>query len=162
MSWLIERLRNFEEDRGMMANLRCLLVKNKVHKGWPALNRVGVKIENQEQGFISGLFALHPKVTGKGNLGETCKAIELARGDNRGEDSRLTPTERRFQHLLSAEKKELMDRVLRIILLAKAHGIPINYEQLESDIRYWGDRVKIKWASSFWSQPDIDSSEEEV
>jgi len=53
-------------------------------------------------------------------LGGTCKAIAQKRHESPSEDSKLTPTERRFQQLLAAEKgAELHDRVLRMVLMAR-------------------------------------------
>jgi len=162
MSWLLDRLRKCQDDRGMMANLRCILVDNKKHRAWPALNRLGVAIDNDVTPFIAGLFATHPEVTSVGNFGATCKAIEQKRGDKRGDDNKLTPTERRFQHLLSAEHgKELNDRILRMLLMAKSQGVPVNYEKLETDLKYWSDRTKTEWAAAFWT-PGVAAATEEV
>jgi CRISPR system Cascade subunit CasB len=153
MSRLLERLRKCKDDRGMMANLRCAYVESKKHRAWPALNRLGVAINDGVSAFVAGLFAAHPEETSTGNFGDTCKAIEQRRGDKRSDDNKLTPTERRFQHLLTAETEaELQDRVLRMVLLAKSQGVPVNYAKLEPDLRAWnrGDRTKIDWASAFW------------
>lgn len=152
MSWLLERLHKHKDDRGMMANLRCVLVENKKHRAWPALNRLGVAINDNVLAFIAGLYATHPEVTSTGNFGNTCKTIEQMRGDKRGDDNKLTPTERRFQHLLASERgDELNHRVLRMVLMAKAQGVPINYEKLETDLKFWGDRTKTEWAIAFWA-----------
>jgi len=152
MSWLLERLRKCQDDRGMMANLRCILVDNKKHRAWPALNRLGVAIDNDVAAFVAGLFATHPEVTTVGNFGATCKLIERARHEESSKDNKLTPTERRFQHLLSAERGgEVNDRILRMVLMAKSQGVPVNYEKLETDLKYWSDRTKTEWAASFWT-----------
>lgn len=154
MSRLFEQLRKRKEDRGMMVNLRCILVKNKRHRAWPALHRLGVAIDDEFSAlpFIAGLYATHPEETGKGNFGKTCKVIQSKRDGSHGDDGKLTPTERRFQHLLAADRNELPGRVLRMVLMAKASSVPVNYEQLATDIRYWDDGVKNKWASAFWAQ----------
>lgn len=34
MSTLLERLHKCKDNRGMMANLRCVLVENKKHRAW--------------------------------------------------------------------------------------------------------------------------------
>ncbi|MGB3999160.1 MAG: type I-E CRISPR-associated protein Cse2/CasB [Desulfomonilia bacterium] len=163
MSWLLERLQKCKDDRGMMANLRCVLVKNKRHRAWPALNRLGVAIDDEIQAFIAGLFASHPEIAGTGNLGNTCKSIEQQRNEKRGDDNKLTPTERRFQHLLAAERgEELYQRVFRMVLMAKAQGISVNYEQLETDLRFWGDRIKTEWAAAFWITGSTPVYEEEI
>jgi len=162
MSWLIEQLHKRKDDRGMMANLRCILVGNKKHRAWPALNRLGVKIDDNVSAYVAGLFATHPEITGEGNFGATCKAIEQRRGNNRSDDNKLTPTERRFQHLLSAEKgDELNGRVMRMVLMAKTQGVPVNYEQLATDLKYWSERTKTEWATAFWAQ-GAESSVEDV
>lgn len=163
MSRLLERLRKYKDDRGMMANFRCILVDNKKHRAWPALNRLGVDIEDEIASWVVGLFASHPEETANGNFGATCKAIEIRRGDKRNEDNKLTPTERRFQHLLAAERgAELNDRILRMVRMAKVQGVSINYEQLERDMRYWSDRTKTKWAAAFWTQGGAPVDEEGV
>lgn len=172
MSNLFEGLRKYKDDRGMMANLRCILVENKKHRAWPILNRLGVAIEDDVSSFIAGLFATHPDGDSgiNMNFGETCKQIEKARGEELAEfrsvadaskKKNLTPTERRFQHLLAANKNEIQDRVKRLVLLAKSQAVSINYELLLHDIRYWGDRTKTKWASSFWT-PGTEPIGEEV
>lgn len=161
MSWLLERLRKYKDDRGMMANLRCILVDNKKHRAWPVLNRLGIAIKDDDAAYTAGFFATHPEETFTGNFGTTCKVIENKRGEVSGSESKLTPTERRFQHLLAAEKSEIYFRVLRMVRMAKAQGVPVNYEQLETDMRYWGDRTKTEWAAAFWTQGTTPVFEEE-
>ncbi len=163
MNWLIERLEKRKEDRGLMANLRCFLVENKKHRAWPALHRLGIDIEDEEVSLVAGLFASHPANAQSGNFGDTCRMIESRRGDTRGDDSKVTPIERRFQHLLAAEKgDELHQRVTRLVLMAKSQDVPVNYEQLISDLRWWNDSVKTKWASQFWAHSKPTETEEEL
>ena len=161
MSWLLERLRKHKDNRGMMANLRCILVDNKKHRAWPALNRLGIAIKDDDSAYVAGLFATHPEETSTGNFGVTCKAIEQKRGDKRSDDSKLTSTERRFQHLLTAEKSELYGRILRMVLMAKSQGVPVNYEKLIPDLKFWGERTKTEWASAFWTQGATPGAEED-
>lgn len=163
MSAFLERLRRHVDDRGMMANLRCVLVDNKKHRAWPVLNRIGVNVTNDVDAFVAGLFATHPEETQSGNFGATCKVIEIRRGDRRSDDNKLTPTERRFQHLLSAEKgDELYKRLTRLVLMAKSQGVPVNYEQLATDVRFWTDRTKTEWAAAFWTPGTEPAAEEDV
>ena len=163
MSRLLERLRKYKDDRGMMASLRCILVDNKKHRAWPALNRLGVAIDDDVSAYVAGFFATHPGETLSGNFGTTCKAIEQKRGEKRSDDNKLTPTERRFQHLLVAERgAELQDRVLRMVLMAKSQGVPVNYDQLETDFKFWSDWTKTEWAAAFWTQGAVPAAEEDV
>ena len=167
MNHFLDQLRKCKarDDRGIMANLRCILVENKKHRAWPALNRLGVPIDDKDTAFIAGLFATHPEETFKGNFGTTCKAIEQVKDLNRGDDSKLTPTERRFQHLLAAERgEELYSRVLRMVLMAKSANIqiPVNYERLKTDLKYWNDRTRTEWAAAFWTQGASSAPEEDI
>jgi len=163
MNWLLERLHKYKDDRGMMANLRCVLVDNKKHRAWPALNRLGVEINNDISAFVAGLFATHPEESPTGNFGVTCKAIEQRRGDKQSDDNKLTPTERRFQYLLTAERgTELNNRVMRMVLMAKSQGVPVNYAKLETDLRFWNDRTKTEWAAAFWKQGATPATEEDT
>ena len=162
MSTLLERLQKYKENRGMMANLRCALVDSKKHRAWPVLNRLGIRIDDDVSTCIAGLFATHPQETNVGNLGDTCKAIEQKRGDSRDDGGKMSPMERRFQQVLTAERgSELHGRVLRMVLMAKSQGIPVNYGQLATDIKFWTDRTKTQWASAFWSQNSKVASGEE-
>jgi len=160
MSRLLERLRKHKDNRGMMANLRCVLVDNKKHRAWPALNRLGIAIKDDDSAYVAGLFATHPEETSTGNFGDTCKATEQKRGDKRSDDSKLTSTERRFQHLLAAEKSELYGRISRLVFMAKSQGVPVNYEKLIPDLKFWGERTKTEWASAFWTQSAAPGAEE--
>jgi len=163
MRRVIEQLQKHRDNRGMMANLRCVLVDSKKHRAWPVLNRLGISVDDEVSGYIAGLFATHSETTKTGNLGTTCKAIELIRGEKRTDD-KLTQTERRFQHLLAAEKgSEFFDRVRRIVLMAKAQGVPINYAQLATDLKFWpSDRTKTEWATAFWAPITKTGAKEEA
>ncbi len=169
MSALLDRLRKHKDDRGMMANLRCILVESKKHRAWPALNRLGVAIDNDVAAFVAGLFATHPDGDSDAvkNFGATCKQIERLRDDEgsaSGETKmrNLTPTERRFQHLLAADRGEVRERVKRIVLIAKSQGVPVNYSQLETDLRFWTERTKIEWAAAFWTPGTVPALEEDI
>lgn len=162
MSSFLESLRKNKDDRGMMANLRCILVESKKHRAWPALNRLGVRIDDEDAAFVAGLFATYPdgdSETAK-NFGATCKVIERARNETSNStdrDKKLTPTERRFQHLLAADRDEIQGRILRMVLLAKSQGVAVNYGMLLHDLKCWGDRTRTEWAAAFWT-PGVEPS----
>jgi CRISPR system Cascade subunit CasB len=164
MSTFLERLRQRSDDRGLMASLRCALVDAKKHRAWPALNRIGVSVTNDIDALVAGLYATHPEEAGTGNFGNTCKAIEISHGESRGDSDKLTPTERRFQHLLAAEwGDELFQRVTRMVLMAKrSQGVRVNFEQLAVDLRRWGDRTRTEWAAAYWAQNSTPIAEEDL
>jgi CRISPR system Cascade subunit CasB len=155
MSTVLDQLRRRKDDRGLLADLRCALVDGKKHRAWPALHRLGVDVSNRVAAVVAALYATHP-LEGPGNFGDTCRAVQSGRGDSRGDD-KLGPLERRFLHLLAAEPgEELYQRVTRLVLAAKSLDVPVNYERLETDLKYWNERTKTAWAARFWT-PDVDA-----
>jgi CRISPR system Cascade subunit CasB len=137
---LLGYLRQFKNDRGAMADLRCALSPTRLPRAWPLLGRVG-GIGNRSIETVAGLFGYHPDETDTGNIGTTCR---LLAAENRTFDSR-------FRRLLSCDHRhEVCERMRPIILAAKAKGVKVNYEELFIDLYYWGDSVKARWASEYW------------
>jgi CRISPR system Cascade subunit CasB len=149
------------DDRAALANLRCALRKNLKHRAWPYLARFG-GIEDELMEYdheakvvqtISGLFATHPSKT-EYDFGAACR--KLMRDDEKIADPKdIGPVARRFQHLLSSEREEICDRVVRMVLRMKAQEIPVNYYELFSGLLFWGDKIKNRWAGSFWNVPEL-------
>jgi CRISPR system Cascade subunit CasB len=135
-------LRQFRNDRGAMADLRCALSSSRRARAWPLLARIG-GVDRPIYETVAGLFAYHPNESHSGNLGTTCRRLA---GENNSFDAR-------FRRLLSCDRDELGDRLRPIILAARAKGIPINYEELFADLIYWGDHVKARWAREYWTAP---------
>lgn len=173
---LLKFLRSRQEDRGLMANLRCALVENKRHRAWPYLAKFGGIGErhgnkviethfNRVVQTVAGLYATHSKETHDGDYGAMCR--KLLSDDERkklNQSEGIGPVSRRFQHLLAADSDEIFDRALRFVLRAKAQDIPVNYEQLYKDLLDWeyhADWVRVRWAQSFWT-PGVELEEEEI
>lgn len=165
---LLKFLRSRQEDRGFMANLRCMLVESKQHRAWPYVANfggIGEKHCNKVVQTVAGLYATHPEETHDRNYGAMCR--KLLSDDERqklNQAEGIGPVSRRFQHLLAAEGDEIFDRVVRLVLRAKAQDIPVNYEQLYKDLLDWeyhADWVRVRWAQSFWT-PEVKLEEEET
>jgi len=165
---LLKFLRSRQEDRGFMANLRCALVESKRHRAWPYLAKfggIGEKHGNKVVQTVAGLYATHSEETHNGDYGAMCR--KLLSDDERqklNQAEGIGPVSRRFQHLLAAEGDEIFDRVVRLVLRAKAQDIPVNYEQLYKDLLDWeyhADRVRVRWAQSFWT-PEVELEVEET
>ena len=101
----------------------------------------------QEAAFylVAALFALHPRSASAGNMG-THLAQSRAAG---GEDA----LERRFTALLAAHPDDLPVYLRQAVSFLKSKEIPVNWEQLLSDLQNWDHPqrfVQKKWASAFW------------
>lgn len=145
--YLLEYLRRFKNDRGAMADLRCALSPARLPRAWPLLAPVG-GVGDPRIETLAGLFASHPLETETGNFGTTCRRLA-------DENSTF---EARFQRLLSCERDEICERLRPVILAARPRGIPVNYEQLFADLRYWGGPVKAQWAREFWGAAEAEES----
>lgn len=157
MSGLLEFLRARSNDRGLLADMRCVLVESKRHRAWPVLAAFGGVGDDWRAlcvQTVAGLYAMHPKETAAGDFGTTCRA--LLSDDERQklyEAREISPLSRRFQHLLAADREEVFGRVTRLVLRAKSEEVPVNYVQLHQDLQKWQynpEPVRVRWAKSFW------------
>ena len=140
---LLAYLRQLEDDRGAMADLRCALSPTRITRAWPYLARVN-GIGNRRIEAVAGLFAYHPQTSRTGNLGTTCRLLA----------AKSNTFDVRFRRLLSCDRDEICERLRPAVLAAKAKSIPINYEQLFLDLHYWSDHVKASWAREYWGAPE--------
>jgi CRISPR type I-E-associated protein CasB/Cse2 len=136
-------LRQLQQDRGAMADLRCALNPARRARAWPLLARVG-GVDQPIHETVAGLFAYHPQDDrNAGNIGTTCRRLAA---ENNSFDSR-------FRRLLLCDREALRERLRPVIFAAKAKGITVNYEELFTDWWYWGEKVKARWAREYWGVP---------
>ena len=135
----LAHLRGLKNDRGAMANLRGALKPAQRHRAWPLLAPVG-GIGRPIYETLAGLYAHHPDESRTGNLGATCRQLSAEHNSFDG----------RFRRLLTCDREEICERLVPVILAAKAKGVPVNYERLFVDLCYWSDRVKENWAREYW------------
>ena len=150
------------DNRGAFADLRCALVESRKHRAWPLLasfGGIGEKHPELVIQTIAGLFANHPLSTATGNMGDTCRSL-MSDDERDGylQERKIGPMTRRFQHLLAASRDEVCERTIRLVLYARSKEVAVNYGQLQDDLRYWSDNIRIRWAKSFWQ---IEEKEEE-
>lgn len=144
---LLGYLRQLRKDRGAMADLRCALSPARLPRAWPLLG--GVRgIGNARIEAVAGLFAYHPEETHTGNIGTTCRKLAASNNTFDG----------RFRRLLSCDRDEICERLRPVILAAKAKGVPINYEELFTDLHYWSSNVKSRWAREYWGVAEGEES----
>ena len=117
--------------------------------------------ESERRGFylLAGLFALHPDggagAGEKTSLGDAVAHLYAQRDRN-------TSIEQRFITLLDADRDQLPHRLRQMISLLKAEQIPVDWEQLLSDLLYWASErhtVQQRWARDFYrvTEPAIDN-----
>lgn len=152
---------NARYDRGALAALRRGLGKPPGSEPAmypyvvPWLPKNVSRQEEQRYFLIAALFAYHPANTNFGNMGD-----HLARTRGSEDDKAL---ERRFTELLAAHEDDLPTYLRQTIGFLKSKDeIPVNWDQLFTDLRYWSypeRNVQRHWARAFWSRPEAHTEE---
>lgn len=141
---LLQYLRKYKDDRGAMADLRCALSPAKRARAWPLLAPVG-GIGDETKETVAGLFAYHPEESRDGNFGTTCRNLATT----------AESFDARFRRLLACnDRAEVQGHLRGLVLAARPKGLPVNYEELFADLRWWGPRVKARWAQEYWGQAE--------
>ena len=147
----LEYLKEHQEDRGMMANLRRGFNPDTADRAWPYLAHWPGFMKERDRviyATVAAAFATHPDTTNRANLGDALRDIAT---DKEKGDEALRSFESRFRRLLTCETaQEVCERVGGVIRAAAQRGIPVNYVELFTDLFYWGDRVKVRWAAAYW------------
>ena len=103
--------------------------------------------EKQLYFYLASLFAYHPLSMDVGNMGDTM--FEIYKHRNESES-----IERRFMKLLQSNLDELLYRVRQAISLAKSESVPINWQQLFTDLKKWPLNLEKPphefWGNAFW------------
>jgi CRISPR type I-E-associated protein CasB/Cse2 len=137
-------------DRGALAKLRRGFSTATCHYAWPVLASIGIQIDDEEAVLVAALYAEHPLHTEKKeNLGSTWRQVYHKRKPGGGDDRDSYQTH--FRRLISSDRDELADQLLGVVRLAASIPIPVNYNLLYDDLRYWGERAKLRWAKQFYA-----------
>lgn len=147
-TFVVGQLLKMKEDKGAMAELRCLLNPNLKHRGWQIVGQMG-GIGDFATETTAGLFALHRiHSADKKNVGSSChdlKNKEKSSGDDKN------PLDVRFRRLLAADREELPALLQSMFRRLERENIPVNYFQLFRDLTYWGESIRRKWAKEYWT-----------
>ena len=148
------------DDRGTLALLRGALSdsEEKQIRAWRVLARFGgIPQEDPHKAevvrTVAGLLAM-PKLSdsrsGK-TFGHACLRLlgdderkSLHKADQPG------PVARRVQHLLAASRSEVCERVRQLGRRLDKEENNLDFAQLYTDLFFWGDKVKARWALAFW------------
>ena len=148
------------DDRGTLALLRGALSdsEEKQIRAWRVLARFGgIPQEDPHKAevvrTVAGLLAM-PKLSdsrsGK-TFGHACLRLlgdderkSLHKADQPG------PVARRVQHLLAASRSEVCERVRQLGRRLDTDENSLDFAQLYTDLFFWGDKVKARWALAFW------------
>lgn len=156
------------DDRGTLALLRGALsdAEEKQIRAWRVLARFGgIPQEDPHKAevvrTVAGLLAM-PKLSdsrsGK-TFGHACLRLlgdderkSLHKADQPG------PVARRMQHLLAASRSEVCERVRQLGRRLDKEESSLDFSRLSTDLIYWGDKVKARWALAFWGAEADDAN----
>lgn len=151
----LDQLTSQIEDRGVMADLRHGLSRATEYRAWPHIALWGCRLDDERERRIwlttAAGFAIHQRTADSGNMGTVLRS--LATGDGRGEKG-LETFDARFRRFLTCSSAaEVCDHLAGVLRAAERKGVPINFAQLFTDLKYWGERVKVRWATQYWTAP---------
>ncbi|MBS3965857.1 MAG: type I-E CRISPR-associated protein Cse2/CasB [Truepera sp.] len=159
----IERLSKL--DRGARARLRRNLQQDSPYPNREAMRYVEdfvqqvenpVSWERRAYYLVAGFYALRypdPLDSPTEGVSFAEAAAQVVRLRNRQQEidsSKESSLERRFFHLLEAERDELPYHLRQWIGLMKAAGVQVDFAKLLSDIIYWNECTKDTWARAFY------------
>ncbi len=150
----LQHLASQTGDRGVMADLRHGLSRTTEYRAWPHI-AAWCRLEDESDRriwlTISGGFAIHQRTAGSGNMGSVLRTIATEGG--RG-PSGLATFDARFRRLLACSSPtEVCDHLPAVLRAAERNGVLVNFAQLFMDLKYWGGRAKLAWASEYWGGP---------
>lgn len=154
MEKLVQFLTANKDDRKIMSMLRHGLVPETEMRAWPLLaqfDAIGDSHLSCVKRTIAGLFAHHSLNCSEGNFGHTCLSLCQDGENSESNQGKKDALSRRFEWLLSSEREEVCERIIRFVLYAKAKNIPINYVRLGQDLATWPQNREI-WAETFWGK----------
>lgn len=147
-------LRGQQDNRGLMAELRCLLNKNLRMRGWAAIARLG-RIGHRPTETISGLFAYYPQPFYENVIpfGRSCRQLaNIRKKSAEGADDAHSPLDVRVRRLLACDSKESICSLLPDLVRGmKNENVRIDYDTLFRDLIFWDDSIREKWARDYWS-----------
>ena len=153
---LVDFLKASKDDKGIMADIRASASETLVFRAWPHLAQFGGISSSKTFAvrIVAYMFAMFPYDSSEaGNFGDTLKRIErvINQGKPNNEDTKKTP-DIRLRYLLSADRSEIATRLRKICgFLKNVPNLNVNYEQLYCDLIYWSDKVKERWAESYYN-----------
>lgn len=156
---VIQELSKLKYDKGAMSILRKGLSDALEFKTYKYISRM-CNIENTRMRtivkHIAAFYATHPEnVCGK-NFGQSIRELALKKDPKNG----IETFERYINRILgSKDSISLCSYLSFLIRMIKSYGIPVDYETLYTDIVYWGDRTKIKWACAYQTGSDKEVSD---
>jgi CRISPR type I-E-associated protein CasB/Cse2 len=148
------------KDRGVMADLRHGLSRATEYRAWPHIAPWCREFDDDRERRIwlttAAGFAIHQRTAVSGNMGTVLRS--LATGDGRGEKG-LETFDARFRRLLACSSAfEVCDHVAGVLRAAERKGVPVNFARLFTDLKNWGEKVKVRWATEYWIRPVEDEA----
>jgi len=142
------------DDRGALADLRHGFSPATEHRAWPYVAPWCDLADDRQRRIwttIAAGFATHKKTTPGSNMGTTLRRIALSDSEGKKPDDALATFDARFRRLLTCgSASEVCDHLVGVIRAAERKEASIDFQQLYNDLRYWGEKVKVRWASQYW------------
>lgn len=158
ISFVIERCK---KDKGFAAKLRRADNPSTEYQSWEILGP-WVDLDNKFQRLpyaTVGAAITRVKLEANGSL-SLGKAIAMAY-EEKGSTAYSDQAKARLRRLLACNDMEEACRIIRpvLTLIQSKVNQPLNYAKLLTELRYFGEKTKIRWAQDFYGQRENDKQE---
>jgi CRISPR system Cascade subunit CasB len=143
-----------KEDRGFLARLRKAQSKTTEHEAYEIL-APWIDLESRKMreiyGTVGSLLSMHKKSSSNG------KGVGFSLLAASGFDRESPAPRARLRRLLACDDViEVLPHVKASLKLAASKDASIDYSQVLSDLVWFGDRVKARWAKEYYSRTKED------
>ena len=144
-------------QRGPLADLKKAASKGTRYKAWETLATYGGLQDPEVMDAFSAIgsaYAMSSHITaeGSGNMGAALRKLVL---HERSIPGRGNPVDYRFQRLLRCRTcTEICLHISPVLKLLASKGIRLDYVKALEDVLSWGEDVKLKWATSYYTTLD--------
>jgi len=149
INYLFERS---QKDKGFAARLRRANNPATEYQCWEIMGAFGIDLENKHERQVYALVAaaLANSCADQNGLLGLGKAIALSYPDGNEDKQAIA----RLRRLLACDSVSEVCLVLRPLLSLIQSRVtqPLDYEQLLSDLLWFGERTRARWAQQFFAR----------
>ncbi len=143
-----------QDRRGVLSHLRRGFNPDTEHYCWPFIApfcNLNSPMDRQIWTLVAAGFATHQTSPPCGNMGMTLRKMALDRATGKPQEA-LEAFDPRFRRLINGDRSDLCRYLPPLIRMAKAGGgVPIDFECLFNDLKYWGKQTQLRWVQSYWT-----------
>jgi len=162
---VVQDLQRMQSNKAAMTAFKNCLSPARAHKAWPYIAQLKwCDIQDDRMRtivqHIAAFFAKHPNHVSGTCIGDSLRLM----ASRRTQQNAIEVNERYLKRILSSrDYQSLCPRLAFVLHMIKGTDVPVDYERLLSDIVFWNEDTRIRWASAYYSNKgDEDVSDKSI